>query len=90
MGHLRSHTKFGPVRFSRFDAYWIQTNRQAEYIYTRLLGRFAPIFYFNGEHFLFRKTKTIKKLIFKKIVDFYCLIKIEFCWRQIFKIFDHL
>ena len=23
-----SHTKFGPDRFSRFDVYWIQTNRQ--------------------------------------------------------------
>ena len=23
-----SHKKFGPDRFSRFDVYWIQTNRQ--------------------------------------------------------------
>ena len=27
-GHVRSHKKFGPNRFSRFDVYWIQTNRQ--------------------------------------------------------------
>ena len=25
-----SHTKFGPDRFSRFDVYWIQTNRQTD------------------------------------------------------------
>jgi len=27
---VRSHTKFGPDRFSRFDVYWIQTNRQTD------------------------------------------------------------
>ena len=40
-GHERSHTKFGPDRFSRFDVYCIQTHiqtnrqtpRQAKYIY---------------------------------------------------------
>ena len=26
-GHVTSHTKFRPDRFSRFDVYWIQTNR---------------------------------------------------------------
>ena len=25
---LESHKKYGPDRFSRFDVYWIQTNRQ--------------------------------------------------------------
>ena len=38
---MRSHKKFGPDRFSRFDVYWIQTNkqtnkqtnRQAKFIY---------------------------------------------------------
>ena len=38
-GHARSHKKFGPERFSRFDIYWIKTNkkadRQANYIYRR-------------------------------------------------------
>ena len=37
-----SHKKFGPDRFSRFDVYWMQTNkqtdrqtnRQAKFIYT--------------------------------------------------------
>ena len=40
-GHVMSHKKFGPDRFSRFDVYWIQTNkhpnkqtdRQAKIIY---------------------------------------------------------
>ena len=32
-----SHKKFGPDRFSRFDVYWIQTNRQAKFIY-RYMG----------------------------------------------------
>ena len=27
-GHVMSHTKLGPDRFSRFDVYWIQTNKQ--------------------------------------------------------------
>ena len=38
-GHVMSHKKFGPDRFSRFDVYWIQTNgqtdRQAKFIYRR-------------------------------------------------------
>ena len=29
-GHVMSHIKFGPDRFSRFDVYWIQTNRQTD------------------------------------------------------------
>ena len=27
-GQVMSHKKFGPDRFSRFDVYWIQTDRQ--------------------------------------------------------------
>ena len=27
---VRSHTKFWPDRFSRFDVYWIQTDRQTQ------------------------------------------------------------
>ena len=27
-GHVRSHKKFGPDRFSRFGVYWIQTSKQ--------------------------------------------------------------
>ena len=29
-GHVMSHKKIGPYRFSRFDAYWIQTNKQTD------------------------------------------------------------
>jgi len=29
-GHVISHKKFGPDRFSRFDVYWIQTNKQTD------------------------------------------------------------
>ena len=32
-GDVRSHTKFGPDRFCRFDVYWIQTDRQTSQIY---------------------------------------------------------
>jgi len=55
-GRVRSHTKFGPDRFSRFDVYWIQTNIHPDKLNlykTRLLGRFSPIFYLNCEHVLF-------------------------------------
>jgi len=31
--------KFGPDRFSRFDVYWIQTDRQAKFIYRLWLLR---------------------------------------------------
>ena len=27
---MRSHTKFGVYRFSRFDIYWLQADRQAD------------------------------------------------------------
>ena len=43
-------TKFGPDRVSRFDVYWIQTNKQTDkqrICRLGFLGRFAPIFYFN-------------------------------------------
>ena len=29
LGSVRSHAKFGPDRFSRFDVYWVQTNKQS-------------------------------------------------------------
>jgi len=29
-GHVMSHKKFGPDRFSRFDVYWIQTDKQTD------------------------------------------------------------
>jgi len=33
LGSREVPQKFGPDRFSRFDVYWIQTNRQAKFIY---------------------------------------------------------
>ena len=30
LGRSEVHTKFGPDRFSRFDVYWIQTDRQTD------------------------------------------------------------
>ena len=78
--------------FSRFDVHWIQTDRQTDKqsIYTRLLGRLAPIFHSNCEHFLFvyivkRNKKKFADFI-KKIVDFQNSIKIQFCWRLFFEI----
>ena len=52
-GHVKSHTKFWPDRYSRVEVYLITNNRQAKDIHTRLLGRFVFIFYFNCEHFVF-------------------------------------
>jgi len=33
------HPKFGPDRFSRFDVYQIQTDRQTKYLYIDLKPR---------------------------------------------------
>ena len=30
LDHMMSHKKFGPDRFSRFDVYWIQTDKQTD------------------------------------------------------------
>ena len=47
LGPREVHTKFGAVRFSRFDVYWIQTNKQtdtqAKFIYR--LRRHAAFFW---------------------------------------------
>ena len=65
-----------------FFFFWELGNPRCKFIITRLLGRFAPIFYFNCEHVLFvhRKTKQKSFKIFKN------LMKIEFWWSQIFEI----
>ena len=33
VGHVRSHTIFGPDLFSRFDVYWLQTNTLIRKVY---------------------------------------------------------
>ena len=53
-----SHKKLGPIgsailTFIGYKQKDTQTDRQEKYIYTRLLGRFAPILYLNCEHILF-------------------------------------
>ena len=32
-GNVSNHAKIGPDRFSRFDVYWSQTNRQTSKVY---------------------------------------------------------
>ena len=53
---------------------------------TRLLGRLAPMFFFNCEHFLFELCCKTKSTVrgFKKFYE--NLMTFEFCWRVIFEI----
>ena len=44
--HTRSHQKFGPDRFGRFNAYWIQTDRQKD----RQTSTFINRSYLKREH----------------------------------------
>ena len=53
------------------------------YLITRLLGRFAAIFYFDCEHVLF---VYIEKQNKNNFVDFKNLIKFEIWWMQILEI----
>jgi len=57
--------------------------RQAKniYIYTRLLERFASIYYFNCGHVLF--AYIVKQTKNKQIIRGFS--KVEFCYRQIFE-----
>ena len=45
-GHVMSHKKFGPDRFSRFDVYWIQTNIDTDKLnlYRRQIWVFACLY----------------------------------------------
>ena len=45
--NVMSHKKFGPDRFSRFDVYWIQTNRQTDR-QAKLIYRYAR--HFSHDH----------------------------------------
>jgi len=45
-GHVRSHKKFGPDRFSRFNVYLIQTNRHPD-VYKQCICRlYGTLFLF--------------------------------------------
>ena len=66
----------------------LNLTNKPKYTSTRLLERFAPIFYFNCEHFLSAyivKNNEKSCGFLKKILDFQHLKKIEFCWMQIFE-----
>ena len=52
-----SHKKFGPDRFSRFDVYWIQTNRQTDR-QTDKPNLYKDVFQFLSSHFLLKKNYT--------------------------------
>ena len=59
-------------------------------LYLRLLGRFAPIFYFNWEHFLFvyiikQKQTKISRILQEKFRGFSKFSKTEFFQWQIFE-----
>ena len=70
--HMMSHKKFGPDRFSRFDVYWIQTDKQTNrqtnkqtdkpnlYIDCDLLPKAAQI----GIYFTDSSTDRISSFIF--------------------------
>ena len=67
------------LNFVRFR---FNSNHYWKYSRTGLLGRFASLFYFNFEHFLFvfslNKNKNVLGFYRKNVVDFWNLIKIEF------------
>ena len=73
--------------FIRYKQTTIQTSKV---YYAKLSGSFAPIFYFNCEHFLFVHCKTITYKKFadlkKDFMDFLNSIKIQFSYRLIFEI----
>ena len=68
-------------------------NKIWKYTYARLLGRCAPIFYFNCDNVLFvyivkqnKKKSRISSKHFMDFQNFNSLMKLKFWWRQIFEI----
>ena len=64
-----SHKKFGPDRFSRFDVYWIQTDRQTDRQTDKQTNRQAKFIY----RFTFKKFKTKTKARLDTLFDMSCL-----------------
>ena len=63
-GYARSHTKFGPDQFNRFDVYWIQTNKQTNkqtYRQAKFIYRFW--------NYKFKLPKPDKKKLSFKVFD---------------------
>ena len=59
-----SHKKFGPDRFSRFDVYWIQTDKPNLYIDIKKVCGFNNIFCAFSKFFKNHKLSTHKFLKF--------------------------
>ena len=67
-----SHKKFGPDRFSRFDVYWIKTNRQTD--------RQAKFIY--RLHFAQKRAKCMRKtfsIFYKPAHLYFLLCALNFC-----------
>ena len=69
-----SQKKFGPDRFSRFDVYWIQTDRQTNKqtdkpnLYIDLSKSIDFFIFFNLQIFTFKKN-VLRQLLFLEIVS---------------------
>ena len=84
MASIHLYNRKAKINFSKMSLYILYC------IYTRLLGRFAPIFYFNCEHILFvyivkQKQTKILRIILKKFRGLSKFSNIEFWWTQIFE-----
>jgi len=53
-----SHKKFGPDRFSRFDVYWIQTNRQTDK-QAKFIYRYIHVIHFKNCGFFTKSDSCI-------------------------------
>ena len=74
-GHARSHKKFGPDRFNRFDVYWIQ---KKDKLCTHLLFKL-----WSCSLCIHFKTKTMKfRVLDKNCPGFSKFSKIEFSYKQ--------
>ena len=59
-----THKKFGPDRFSRFDVYWIQTNKQTNRQTDKQTDK--PNLYIDREHCIlkgFRSMEFVTKVV---------------------------
>ena len=86
-----SHKKFGPDRFSRFDVYWIQTNkqtdkqtdRQAKFIYRRDFRDHCAKFFHSIFSSWFLQAAALQSLL-------YLPFHLEYLNKTIFKTNDKI